>query len=151
MTDKSDVVGRLRARADEQERNNSYPVDRALDREAADEIDRLTAALASERERADAMGALYDGCAQARDEAGILGTVPEAIRYLRDEADALHARVKALEEALRPFSELAGELFARNCNRGDVVVSFDKPSELHRLTFDDFLSARSVLKETKDG
>jgi hypothetical protein len=36
-----DIAKRLRARADEQERNNSYEFDREMDREAADEIERL--------------------------------------------------------------------------------------------------------------
>ena len=41
----SDLVKRLRDRVDEQERCNSYPVDRAMDREAADRIEALEAAL----------------------------------------------------------------------------------------------------------
>lgn len=39
----SDIISRLRARADEQERCDSYPTDLALDREAADEIARFSA------------------------------------------------------------------------------------------------------------
>lgn len=53
----SPIVERLRARADEQERNNSYPVDREWDREAANllesqeaTIERLSAELARARE-----------------------------------------------------------------------------------------------------
>jgi DNA primase large subunit len=45
-----DIVERLGARADEQERCNSYPIDRAMDREAAAEIERLRTALRSVRE-----------------------------------------------------------------------------------------------------
>lgn len=37
----AELVKRLRARADEQERCNSYPLDRAMDREAADRIEAL--------------------------------------------------------------------------------------------------------------
>lgn len=41
----SEIAKRLRARADEQERCNSFPADRALDHEAAAEIDALREAL----------------------------------------------------------------------------------------------------------
>ena len=47
-----DLVKRLQARADEQERSNSYPVDRAMDREAAAEITRLRAEVKAARKAA---------------------------------------------------------------------------------------------------
>lgn len=126
MTDKSDVAGRLRARADEQERNNSYPVDRALDREAADEIDRLTAALASERERAD-------------------GNFKAALAE-SDRADVLRSRVKALEETLLPLTNSADGMSFREDAIRNIVGNTN-----WRILRDNIAAARSALKETKDG
>lgn len=54
-------------------------------------------------------------------------------------------RIKALEDALRPFSRVAGEMFARNWNRDDVAILFDGGCEEIRLTFADFLSARAAI------
>jgi hypothetical protein len=54
-----------------------------------------------------------------------------------------------LERALEPFSVLAGELFARNYNRSDPVVTLTGqtdmgPAEMS-LTFEAFLNARTTL------
>ena len=54
-------------------------------------------------------------------------------------------RIKALENVLRPFSRVAGEMFARNWTRDDVAILFDGECEEIRLTFADFLSARAAL------
>lgn len=54
-------------------------------------------------------------------------------------------RIKALEDALRPFSRVAGEMFARNWNRDDVAILFDGECEEIRLIFADFLSAHAAL------
>jgi len=59
-------------------------------------------------------------------------------------------RVRVLEEALRPFSIIAGELFARNFNRKDKVYSIQGispdgfPVELS-LLFEAFLNAHAAL------
>lgn len=63
---------------------------------------------------------------------------------------ALRARVEELGVALRPFSDIAGEMFARNFNKGEVVVALDTPEKANRLTFDDFLTARAALQQ-EDG
>ena len=54
-------------------------------------------------------------------------------------------RIKALEDALRPFALVAGEMFARNWNRGDVAILLERDGEEVSLTFDDFLAARAAL------
>lgn len=60
---------------------------------------------------------------------------------------ALRARVKDLEEGLAPFSEMAGELFARNYNISDVVLTLPRPDEGPvAVTFGDFNRARTLLK-----
>ena len=43
-------------------------------------------------------------------------------------------RIKMLEDALRPFSIMAGELFARNWCSDDVVLSFEWEGQVTRLT-----------------
>lgn len=54
-------------------------------------------------------------------------------------------------EALRPFSEMAGELFARNYNKDDIVFAIhDRGWNPHELTFEDFLRARSLLSKIKE-
>jgi hypothetical protein len=58
---------------------------------------------------------------------------------------AAEGRVAALTEALKPFKDMAGELFARNWNRSDVVIALDNPGEPHRLTFGDFLELNAAL------
>ena len=55
----------------------------------------------------------------------------------------LGARVRLLQEALKPFSDFAGELFARNYNRRDRLVSIGA-ADLH-LTVGDFFDARAAL------
>lgn len=137
MTDKSDVAGRLR---DESARLSGHSLDRGivdagiaanLADEAADEIDRLTAALASEREarqkaeariakletrlEIDRIFRLVDGemvpeivPANKRDEMidGI-ECRDETIKLIDENNDALRARVKALEEARINREDLA--------------------------------------------
>lgn len=76
------------------------------------------------------------------------------IEQLRRERDAQRTRqeerVRVLEEALRPFNIIAGELFARNFNRKDKVYSIQGispdgfPVELS-LLFEAFLNARAAL------
>lgn len=57
----------------------------------------------------------------------------------------LQGEVERLRAALHPFSEMAGEMFARNWERGQVAFALDNPGEPHRLVFDDFLAARAAL------
>jgi len=79
MSDADALVERLRARADEQERCNSYPVDRAMDREAADtlaalkaEVEMLSGVLArhiiKRSEQAARIAALEAGVKEAGDQ-----------------------------------------------------------------------------------
>jgi len=71
-----------------------------------------------------------------------LTTVPRDLYYHEV------AYVRALEAALAPFSRMAGELFARNKNEGDVLIAFDNPDDPHRITAGDFFNARRALTST---
>lgn len=89
---------------------------------------------------------------RGRDKAGT-----EIETELRCALEAAEARVKALTErlaemeaALEPFSDMAGELFARNWNTSDVVIALDNPCDPHRVTAGDFFAARRARKETPD-
>lgn len=66
-------------------------------------------------------------------------------------ANAAEAKVEKLRATLSPFSEMAGELFARNYNQDDTVLMFinaDKGAV--RLVFGDFLVARAALTPPAD-
>jgi len=71
-------------------------------------------------------------------------------RALMAERARQEERVRVLEEALRPFNIIAGELFARNFNRKDKVYSIQGispdgfPVELS-LLFEAFLNAHAAL------
>ena len=56
-------------------------------------------------------------------------------------------RIKALEDALLPFSRMAEAMFARNWNRDGVAVSFVEKDGPVRLTFADFIAAHDALAE----
>lgn len=55
----------------------------------------------------------------------------------------LGARVRVLEEALKPFAEFAKELFARNYNRSDRLMSIGD-ADLH-LSVGAFFDAHTAL------
>lgn len=57
------------------------------------------------------------------------------------------ARIERLEVALRPFSVMAGEMFARNWNNSDVAISFVREGVPIRLTFINFMAARAALED----
>jgi hypothetical protein len=57
-------------------------------------------------------------------------------------ASTAEAEAATLREALEPFSDMAGELFARNWNASDVVIALDNPDDPHRLTAGDFFALR---------
>lgn len=56
-------------------------------------------------------------------------------------------RIKAMEDALRPFSRMAEAMFARNWNRDGVAISLVEKDGPIRLTFADFLAAHDALAE----
>lgn len=59
--------------------------------------------------------------------------------------DELIAR---LTKALEPFSKAAGELYARNWNASQVVMSFSAEEGIVKLTAGDFFAARSALSSS---
>ena len=66
---------------------------------------------------------------------------------LRAQAAKDKARIERLKAALRPFSIMAGEMFARNWNKDGVAISFVGKDGPIRLTFTDFLAARAALED----
>lgn len=105
-----DLVKRLRKRADEQERNNSYPADRALDRESAAAIE----ALRAER---DAVLALIPTQFLDPPDGGEVKPVELVRRVV--------ARVAALEgviEATEVNAKLLGDAIYRDDPKSELVV-----------------------------
>lgn len=74
-------------------------------------------------------------------------TVAQA-RATQAESDLAEARAEIgrLHALLEPFSGMAGELFARNWNRGDIVVALDNPGDLHRIYAADFFALRAAIR-----
>lgn len=70
------------------------------------------------------------------------------VTNIEDEATARRiARLPALERAAQPFSDMAGELFARNWNASSVVTAFDNPNDPHRVSAGDYFRIRAALNQ----
>lgn len=61
------------------------------------------------------------------------------------ERNAAERLVEEAGKALEPFSDVAGEMFARNWEDPRVVVALDNPDDAHCVTYADFRAARSLL------
>lgn len=59
------------------------------------------------------------------------------------------ARIRELEEALLPFSEMAGELFAKNWNNDEIAMSVNRDGKCSKLLASAFFDARAVLQREK--
>ena len=70
---------------------------------------------------------------------------PVDAEKMRDAAD----RIEALEAALEPFSDMAGELFARHWDASRLVLALDNPDDPHRVTAGDFFATRRALQGEK--
>ncbi|WP_028955933.1 hypothetical protein [Sulfitobacter sp. 20_GPM-1509m] len=72
----------------------------------------------------------------------------------RKAADTLAAQQAVIDElvaALRPFSEIAGEMFARNWNIDQSpVLALDNPERENHVTVADFFQARAALAKAKE-
>ena len=62
-----------------------------------------------------------------------------------DAIAAKNAEIERLRLALKPFSDMAGELFARNWNTDQIVTVLDNPDDPHRVTAGDYFRARLAL------
>ena len=71
--------------------------------------------------------------------------VAAVIRALITDLLAARALLEQAEAVLEPFSEMAGEMFARNWNKDSVAISFVGVDGTIRLTFAEFMGARSTL------
>lgn len=66
------------------------------------------------------------------------------------EAATLRAMLEEAAGALEPFSEIAGEMFARNWQAGRVVIALDCPEKSARVYFKDFIAARAISAKIKE-
>lgn len=100
-----------------------------------------------------------DESAKQHGQPGYMRKLRAHITALQSEADDLRADIDVakneraflqseadrLREALAPFSRVAGELFARNWNRSDVL----EIDVVEVLTAGDFFDARAALSATQ--
>ena len=68
---------------------------------------------------------------------------------LTAENAAKDARIRELEKALLPFSEMAGELFAKNWNNDEIAMSVNRDGKCSKLLASAFFDARAVLQGEK--
>lgn len=85
--------------------------------------------------------------AKAEKLAGELDSMCCALHAEGDAHLVTKAKTARLMEAATPFSEMAGEMFARNWNKDSVAISFVTPDGPIRLTFAHFLALRQALTE----
>ena len=81
-------------------------------------------------------------------EAAALIKAEEALSPLAAMA-AKDARIRELEKALLPFSEMAGELFAKNWNNDEIAMSVNRDGKCSKLLASAFFDARAVLQGEK--
>lgn len=84
----------------------------------------------------------------APDLAAALIKAEEALSPLAAMA-AKDARIRELEKALLPFSEMAGELFAKNWNNDEIAMSVNRDGKCSKLLASAFFDARAVLQGEK--
>lgn len=127
--------------------------DRILDRPNADPDDDL-AVLARQLNRSAPWRLFYGLGAKLGEVAEIMGgsiydyspwlTTP-AMNIAQRATEGEGAKIKTLTEALTPFSVFAGELFARNYNSTDRLMSIGD-ADLH-LSVGEFFAARRAVAE----
>ena len=91
-------------------------------------------------------GTYFENCCNATRIARV-PAMEEALLAAVDKATEQAAEIDRLTKALKPFSDMTGELFARNREAADVVMALDNPNDMHRLTFQYFLDARAALNK----
>jgi hypothetical protein len=67
-----------------------------------------------------------------------------ALGRVANTLDAMHTENAKLREALKPFTPLVDEMYARNWNKGDLVITLGN----HSLWFEDFVQLRTALMTT---
>lgn len=82
----------------------------------------------------------------------VLGArVASLIQSQAAESAADKARIAELEAGLAPFSDMAGEMFARGWDVSRVAIALDNPNDPHRVTASDFFTARALLNRRAEG
>lgn len=99
---------------------------------------------------------LPEGAGIVLEAAERIATLESEISQLRDgsikfaAANAtLGARCTELEAALKPFSDMAVEMFARGWDASNVALALDTPNDPHRVAAEDFFCARKALAESE--
>jgi prophage DNA circulation protein len=88
---------------------------------------------------------------EAKALAQMLSNHADQVKELTDRATTAEAALAKARKVIEPFSDMAGELFARNWNNSDVVIAFNTPNNPRRITFKDFCNARQWLQANKGG
>ena len=106
--------------------------------------------------RSDALDAVTQadkncrGAHGARENIRALPAVPVQPYLTHATQDAAKdARIRELEKALLPFSEMAGELFAKNWNNDEIAMSVNRDGKCSKLLASAFFDARAVLQGEK--
>jgi len=73
-----------------------------------------------------------------------------ALKVHKQYSENAEAQLVEAVEVVRPFSDMAGEMFARNWNAEDLAVALDNPGEPHRVSAGDFFRARDFLAKHGD-
>jgi hypothetical protein len=105
---------------------------------AVDTLQSRLEAVKAERDAILATSAAYN--ATEREGRAIMD---EAAALAR--AEAAEARVEELQKALKPFSDMGGEMFARGWDASNVALALDNPNDAHRVTAGDFFRARAGI------
>ena len=66
-------------------------------------------------------------------------------RLKAEGAKEAQAKIARLTEALKPFSDMAGEMFARNWDDSGPVIALDNPEQINRVYVTDFFAARKAI------
>lgn len=93
------------------------------------------------------MRAKRDAAKQAaRYESDLAEQALQEMKKQKVRAEALDAKLEEAARIVQPFSEMAGELFARNYYKTDTVLMFiNEEKGLVRLSFENFIEARAFL------
>ncbi|RKD69023.1 hypothetical protein [Rhizobium sp. WW_1] len=71
----------------------------------------------------------------------------ESLRSKLSERQRTDDLIEEVKRVLRPFNQMAGELFSRNWNASDLVLALDNPGQENRLTAGDIFAVRALLSK----
>jgi hypothetical protein len=74
-----------------------------------------------------------------------------ANRYEALSVALAHPLPAEVGRVLRPFADMAGEMFSRGWDKTNVAIALDNPDDPHRVTASDFFAARALLIKLEAG